>query len=71
MEFLESNFIKYSSPFYWQILKKTILYSFNNFYKKIHKQENLSLFVERKNEVRKPDKNSSLRRLEFMPRNLD
>jgi hypothetical protein len=35
-----------------------------------------SLFVEwknerRKNESRKPGKNSSLRRLEFMPRNLD
>jgi hypothetical protein len=27
--------------------------------------------VERKNEGRKPDKNSSLRRLEFMPRNLE
>jgi hypothetical protein len=28
-------------------------------------------FVERKNEGRKLDKNSSLRRLEFMPRNLE
>jgi hypothetical protein len=28
-------------------------------------------FVERKNEGRKPDKNWRLRRLEFMPKNLD
>jgi hypothetical protein len=28
-------------------------------------------FVERENEGRMPDKNSSLRRLEFMPRNID
>jgi hypothetical protein len=35
--------------------------------KSIHKKH----FVERKNEGRKPDKNSSLRRLEFMPRNLN
>jgi hypothetical protein len=28
-------------------------------------------FLEKKNEGRKPDKNSSLRRLKFMPRNLD
>jgi hypothetical protein len=28
-------------------------------------------FVERKNESRKPGKNLSLRRLEFMPRNLE
>jgi hypothetical protein len=33
----------------------------------IHEQP----FVEWKNESRKPDKNSSMRRLEFMPRNLD
>jgi hypothetical protein len=35
--------------------------------KSIHEKH----FVERKNEGRKPDKNPSLRRLEFMPRNLD
>jgi hypothetical protein len=28
-------------------------------------------FVEQENESRKPDKNSGLRRLEFMPGNLD
>jgi hypothetical protein len=44
--------------------------------KKSAKQENSSLFmndnfVERKNKGRKPDNNMSLRRLEFMPRNLD
>jgi hypothetical protein len=33
---------------------------------KVKKRKN-----ERKNEARKPDKNSSLRRLEFMPRNLE
>jgi hypothetical protein len=40
-------------------------------------QENSSLFMNtvefcrRENEDRKPNKNSSLRKLEFMPRNLD
>jgi hypothetical protein len=34
------------SPFYWRILKKTILQSgFNNPYKKFASQENLSLFM--------------------------
>jgi hypothetical protein len=46
-----------------------------NMGEKILKNENSSLFVykhfvESKNECRKPDKNSSLRRLEFVPRNL-
>ncbi len=46
----------YSRPFYWRISKKTILFSgFKNPY----------------NVVRKPDKNSSLWSLEFMPRNFD
>jgi hypothetical protein len=83
MEFLDINLTKDSSllshathsPFYGR-LKITILFSgFKNFYKKSTKQENSSPFLkiifERKNEGRKPDKNSSLRRLEFMPRNLD
>jgi hypothetical protein len=58
-------------------LKKTRLYSVLKMdTKKSAKQENSSLFVNRilqkgKNDVRKPDKNSSLRRLEFMPRNLN
>jgi hypothetical protein len=34
------------NPFYWRILKKTILYSgFKNTYKKSAKQENSSLFM--------------------------
>jgi hypothetical protein len=62
------------SPFYWRMLTKTILFS--GPYKKIRKTRKLESihkyhFVERKNEGRKPDKNSSLRRLEFLPRNLD
>jgi hypothetical protein len=65
------------SPFYWRILKKTILLSaFNNPYKKTPETIKLESFhethfVERKNEGRKPDESSSLRRLEFMPSNLD
>jgi hypothetical protein len=58
--------------------EETILFSgFKNPYEKSAKQENSSLFmnstlvVEWKNEGRKPDKDSSLRRLEFMHRNLD
>ncbi len=54
MEFLDINLTKGSSlllhpihrPFYWRILKKTILYSgFKNTYKKSAKQENSSLFM--------------------------
>ncbi len=49
---------------------------FENPYKKIRETIKLESihkwhFVERKTEGRKPDKNSSLRRLEFMPRILD
>jgi ribosomal protein S21 len=44
--------------------------------KKIHETRKLEsihekYFAERKNEDRKPDKNSNLRTPEFMPRNLD
>ncbi len=66
------------SSFYWRIFKQTILFSgFKNPYKKIRETRKLESihekhFVERKNEGRKPDiENSSLKRLEFMPRNLD
>ncbi len=59
------------SPFYWRILMKAILYSgFNNPYKKLGKQENSTLFmnrqfVERKNEGRNQTKleSESLRNL--------
>jgi hypothetical protein len=73
MEFLEINFTKDASlllrcihsPFCWRIWKKTILYSgFNNPYKKNPRNKKT-----RKNEGRIPDKNLSLRRPEFMPRN--
>ncbi len=40
------------------------------FTKKIRETRKLEHFVERTNEVRKPDRNSNLSRLEFMPRNL-
>ncbi len=65
------------SPFYGRILKKTILFSgFLSPCKTIRETRELEsinalLFVEWKNEGRKPDKNSSLRSLEFMPKNLD
>ncbi len=75
MKFFDTNLIKDLSlllhaihnPFYWRILKKPILFSgFENTYNnKIAKQENSSLFfheyhfVERKNEDRKPEKDSS------------
>jgi hypothetical protein len=84
MELLDINLTKdlsfllnaIHSPFYWRILKNNVLFSgFKNPCKKAAKQENLSLFmksisVERKIEGRKPDKNFSLRRLQFMPRSL-
>jgi hypothetical protein len=66
------------SPLFWRILQKTILFSgFNNPYKNPRKgRKLLSIhemhFVEGiKKEGRKPDKNSRLKRLEFMPRNLN
>jgi hypothetical protein len=84
MEFLDINLTKDSSLWlhgihnlcYWRILKKTtLLLGFKNT-KKICETRKLEYihekhFVEQKNEGRKPDKNSSTRRLEFMPRNLD
>ncbi len=60
----------------WRIWKKIILFSgFKNPYKKIRETRKLESihekhFVEWKNEDRKPHKSSSLRRLEFMPRNF-
>ncbi len=54
MDFLDISLAKYSSlllhaihnPFFWQILKKTKLFSgFKNPYKKSAKQENSSLFT--------------------------
>jgi hypothetical protein len=52
MEFLDINLTKsllvhaIYSPFYWRILKKTILFSgLKNPYKKSEKQENSSLFM--------------------------
>ncbi len=85
MEFLDINLTEDSSVlldaihslFYRRILKKSIVYyDFKNPYKKICETKKLESlheqhFVERKNESRKPDKNSSLRRLKFMPRNLN
>ncbi len=84
MEFWDITVTKDSSlllhaiprPFYWQILKKTILYPGLKIHtKKSAKQENSSLFMnsillDRKNEGRKLKLESS-RRLKFMPRNLD
>jgi hypothetical protein len=61
----------------WRILTEIILFcGFKKPYKKIRetrkpKSIHEKHFVERKNEGRKPDKDSSLRRLEFKPTNLD
>ncbi len=74
---LTKDSILFTVPSTGRFLKKTILYSgFKNPNKKIRETRNSSLFmnrifVEQKNEGRKPDKNSILRKLEFMPRNLD
>ncbi len=62
------------SLFYWRILQKTILYANLKSMQKIRGRRNLEPIhekhvVERKNEGRKPDKNS--RRFEFMLKNLD
>jgi hypothetical protein len=81
MEFLDINLTKHSSlllhaihnPFYWGILKKMILlFGFkiltkNPRNKKTRVYSRIA-FVE---QGRKPDKNPSPIRLEFMPRNLD
>jgi hypothetical protein len=61
------------NPYNWRLLKKTILSpGFKNPYKKISETKNSSLFMNSilQSEIRKPDKNSSLRRLDFTPRNL-
>jgi hypothetical protein len=58
-------------------LKETILFSdFKNPFKKILETRELESihekhFAERKNEGRKPDKDSRLRRPKLMPRNVD
>jgi hypothetical protein len=80
MEFLDINLTKDTrillyaihSPFNRCILKKTILFSgFKNHYKKICKtRKHDKHFVKRNYEGSKPNKSSSLRRLEFMPRTL-
>jgi hypothetical protein len=80
MKFLDISFTKDSSlllhaihsPFYWWILKKIILLSsFKNPYQKFAKQEASTLFKNRillNGKLRVENrKNSSLRRLEFMP----
>jgi hypothetical protein len=85
MEFLDINLKKmlesfapcYSQSLLSADLKKPLLVSgFKNPYKKICEPKILKSiheqnFVEGKNKGRKPEKTSSLRRLEFMPRNLD
>jgi hypothetical protein len=82
MEFLDIELTKdlslllhaIHSPFYRRILKETILLSdLKNLYKKIRETRKLEYIheqhlVERKNAGRKPNKNSSHRRLKFMPR---
>jgi hypothetical protein len=54
----------------------SLLWFFRTLYKKLRETRKLeSIYekhiVEQKNQGRKPDKNSSLRRIEFRPRNLD
>ncbi len=56
--------------------RKTDSILFNKYIQKIRETIKLEFirekhFVERKNEGRKPDKDSSLRRLKFMPENLN
>jgi hypothetical protein len=85
MEFLDINLTKDSSLLLHAIhslftggflMKIRLSSSFKNTYKKIRETRKLESireqhFVERKNEASKPDKDLSLRRPEFMPRNLD
>ncbi len=69
----------YTQSFYWWIFLRKPGGTYSGFKKCI--QKNLRTrkiesfrgehFVESKDEGRKPDNNSSLRRLEFMPKNLD
>jgi hypothetical protein len=63
-------------PFNWQTFKKTILISGFKILEKNPRNKKTQVysrivFLKRKNEGRKPDKNSSLKRLEFMPKKLD
>ncbi len=85
MVFLDINLTKYNGLlllaqcFYWQIFQENqaiIWFYKKNTYKGIRETRKLEAiygyhFVERKNECRKPDKNSSLRGLKFMLRNID
>jgi hypothetical protein len=77
MEFLDINLTKGSSLLLHAILKEIIFFSgFKNPHKKIRETKQLEPihewhFVEQENEGRKPDKKSSLLRLECMPRKLD
>ncbi len=69
----KSLFHAIHSPFYWQILKKTIVYSgFKNPYKNYPWNKKTRVyswiaFCRTEKEGRKPDKNLSLRRIEFLP----
>jgi hypothetical protein len=72
MEFLDINssllLNAIHSLFYWRILKKTILYSgFKNLYEKIRETRKLRPMM---NSILQNEK-MSLRKLEFIPRNLD
>jgi hypothetical protein len=85
MEFLDNILTKHSSLllhaihslFYWRILKTTIFsYGFKIPHEKIHETRKLEYIdeyhlVDQKNVGRKPDKTSNMRKLKFMPRNLD
>jgi hypothetical protein len=85
LKFSDISLTKYSSlllhaihrPDFWWILKKTRLFSgFKNPDKKIREIRKLESiheerFVGLENEGRKPDKNSSQKRIEFMARKLD
>ncbi len=73
---LESFAPCYSQSLLLAGFKENLLFSgFKNSYKKSAKQENSSLFmkhfVEQKREGKTQTKNSSLRSLEWMPKNLD
>ncbi len=75
MEFLDINLIKDQSKYFAPCYSKSLLLV--DFLKRkpysslVLNQKTCEIrhFLEQKNESRKPDKNSSLRRLEFMPGN--
>ncbi len=84
MEFLDANLTKelslllhaIHSSLYWRILKKIILFSGIKILTENPRNEKTWVytwiaFCRTEKKGRKPDKNSSLRRLKFMPRNLD